>query len=270
MDFINFKVGSKTIALKILDILLTERYEHNLTELPNNNKSFVGVKDYLGLPTPIFDLGMVLNDQSTQAANNALSTLLEDKEKEQQQWIDNLETSIREGVYFEKLTNTVNDTHRQWFNVFKTDNEDLELILSKFDKPHRELHNTAVELHELCEQGKQDKALVLFQETKRKVYTVLNRLFESAREQITLNHKPIIIFTTKDGKTPHVGLLVDKVEDSLSVNKEQIKPLEQLTSVGFDIDEQTRHMMKGLINIDHKHSIIIDPSVIFVPEESTV
>ena len=75
----------------------------------------------------------------------------------------------------------------------------------------------------------------------------------------------MIIFTTKDGKTPHVGLLVDKVEDSLSINKEQIKPLDKLTSVGFDIDEQTRHIMRGLINIEDKHSIIIDPSVILYP-----
>ncbi|TMO80568.1 chemotaxis protein, partial [Pseudoalteromonas spongiae] len=50
-------------------------------------------------------------------------------------------------------------------------------------------------------------------------------------------------------------------------NKDDIKPLEQLTSIGFDIDPQTRHMMKGLINMNNKHSIIIDPTVIFSPQE---
>ena len=54
MDLINFRVGHKTISLKILDILLTERYENNLTSLPNENKSFIGVKDYMDTPTPIF------------------------------------------------------------------------------------------------------------------------------------------------------------------------------------------------------------------------
>ena len=46
MDLINFRVGQKTISLKILDILLTERYEGNLTSFPNGNPSFLGVKDY--------------------------------------------------------------------------------------------------------------------------------------------------------------------------------------------------------------------------------
>ena len=45
MDLINFRVGQKTISLKILDILLTERYEGNLTSLPNENKSLISLKN---------------------------------------------------------------------------------------------------------------------------------------------------------------------------------------------------------------------------------
>ncbi len=82
MDLINFRVGQKTISLKILDILLTERYENNLTSLPNENKSFIGVKDYMETPTPIFDLGIVLNNQSTNKTNAELTDLLVEKEKE--------------------------------------------------------------------------------------------------------------------------------------------------------------------------------------------
>lgn len=267
MDFINFKVGSKTIALKILDILLTERYENNLTELPNENKSFIGVKDYLGTPTPIFDLGIVLNNQSTHVANQALSDLLIAKEKDHQDWLDALENSLTNGVPFEKAKDPDKCAFGTWYNNFKTDNDELRVILKKFDQPHRELHAMADELLTINQNDPSGEALALFHEKKRKIFTVLVRLFQTAREQITLDYKPIIIFTTKDGKTPHIGLLVDKVEDSLTVNKDDIKPLEQLTSVGFDIDPQTRHMMKGLINMDNKHSIIIDPKVIFSPQQ---
>ncbi|EGI71336.1 methyl-accepting chemotaxis sensory transducer [Pseudoalteromonas distincta] len=69
MELINFKVGCKTISLKILDILLTERFDNNLTTLPNNNKSFIGVKDYMDIPTPVFDLGIILNNISTEKSN---------------------------------------------------------------------------------------------------------------------------------------------------------------------------------------------------------
>ncbi|WP_410962659.1 hypothetical protein, partial [Salmonella sp. ZJHZ20_0179] len=86
MDLINFRVGQKTISLKILDILLTERFEDNLTSLPNDNKSFIGVKDYMETPTPIFDLGIILNKQSTQETNQALVELFSEWQQKQQQW----------------------------------------------------------------------------------------------------------------------------------------------------------------------------------------
>lgn len=268
MDFINFKVGSKTIALKILDILLTERYENNLTELPNDNKSFIGVKDYMGKPTPIFDLGIVLNKQSTHITNQQLSDLLIEKEKDHVEWIDALEHSIKTNAPFTKARDPNKCDFGKWYQSFKTDNEDLQSILERFDEPHKQLHSMADSLLELVRQGNQEQALSQFAEQKRNTFTLLIRLFESAREQVVLDYKPIIIFTTKDGHSPYLGLLVDKVEDSVTVNKEDIKPLNQLTSIGFEIDPQTKNMMRGLINMEQKHSVIIDPCAIFVAQQN--
>lgn len=67
--------------------------------------------------------------------------------------------------------------------------------------------------------------------------------------------------------TPHVGLLVDKVEDNIEYRQEDIKPLDKLTEIGFDIDPQTRNMMHGLIKLADKHSVLIYPSAIFKPKE---
>ncbi len=266
MDLINFRVGQKTISLKILDILLTERYENNLTSLPNENKSFIGVKDYMETPTPIFDLGIVLNNQSTNKTNAELTDLLVEKEKDHQQWLSALEHSLLTGAAF---TNTIDPDKcdfGRWYNSFKTDNEDLQNILDKFDTPHRELHAMAREFLDLQKTMTKENVIRLFEEKKRQVFNQLIRLFESAREQIILDYKPIIIFTTKDGVTPHIGLLVDKVEDNINVKKEDIKPLDKLTSVGFDVDPQTKNMMRGLIKMKNKHSLLLDPSAIFRPE----
>jgi len=48
---------------------------------------------------------------------------------------------------------------------------------------------------------------------------------------------------------------------------EDIKPLDKLTEIGFDIDPQTRNMMHGLIKLADKHSVLIDPSAKFKPKE---
>ncbi|MBB1368109.1 chemotaxis protein [Pseudoalteromonas sp. SR44-5] len=266
MDLINFRVGQKTISLKILDILLTERFEDNLTSLPNDNKSFIGVKDYMETPTPIFDLGIILNKQSTQETNQSLVELFSEWQQKQQEWFTALEISIKHNQPFNHNTDVQQSNFAKWYSHFKTENEDLKAIIERFKTPHSRLYTKANKLIELVKQNNEKQALVELSIERNSNYMQLIRLFESAKEQILLDHKPIIIFTTKDGRTPHIGLLVDKVEDNISYKKENIKPLDKLTDVGFDIDSQTKNMMRGLIKLENKHSVLIDPSAIFRPQ----
>lgn len=266
MDLINFRVGQKTISLKILDILLTERFEDNLTSLPNDNKSFIGVKDYMETPTPIFDLGIILNKQSTQETNQSLVELFSEWQQKQQEWFIALENSIKHNQPFNHNTDVQQSNFAKWYSHFKTENEDLKAIIERFKTPHSRLYTKANKLIELVKQNNEKQALVELSIERNSNYMQLIRLFEAAKEQILLDHKPIIIFTTKDGRTPHIGLLVDKVEDNISYKKENIKPLDKLTDVGFDIDPQTKNMMRGLIKLENKHSVLIDPSAIFRPQ----
>ena len=266
MDLINFRVGQKTISLKILDILLTERFEDNLTSLPNDNKSFIGVKDYMETPTPIFDLGIILNKQSTQETNQLLVELFSQWQQKQQEWFAALENSIKHNQPFNHNTDVQQSSFAKWYSNFKTENEDLKAIIERFKIPHSRLYAKASKLIELVKQNNANQALVELSIERSSNFMQLIRLFESAKEQILLDHKPIIIFTTKDGRTPHIGLLVDKVEDNISYKKENIKPLDKLTDVGFDIDPQTKNMMRGLIKLENKHSLLIDPGAIFRPQ----
>ncbi|CAH9055249.1 hypothetical protein PSECIP111951_02763 [Pseudoalteromonas holothuriae] len=266
MDLINFRVGQKTISLKILDILLTERYEGNLTSLPNGNPSFLGVKDYMGTPTPIFDLGIILNSQSSYDINNALVELLRAREDEHRSWLQALEKSVVHGHDFDKARDPKQCEFGQWFYNFKTENDDLKAILSRFEEPHNRLHALADTLLSLCADDKKQKALSMLDKEKATTFLKLMRLFESAREQISLDHKPIIVFTTQDGHKPHIGLLVDQVEDNMHCEESEIKSLSEITNIGFEIDPQTKKMMQGLIKRGDTHTVLIDPSAIFRPE----
>ncbi|TMP77612.1 chemotaxis protein [Pseudoalteromonas phenolica] len=266
MDLINFRVGQKTISLKILDILLTERYEGNLTSLPNGNPSFLGVKDYMGTPTPIFDLGLILNNQSSSEVNQELVKLLHDREQDQKTWLIALEHSIRDGVAFTKARDPHQSEFGKWFYSFKTENEDLKALLARFEEPHTKLLNLSGKLLDLCTKGEKEKAIQILEKERTTTYQKLIRLFESARDQITLDHKPIIVFTTLDGQKPHIGLLVDQVQDNIHCDESEIKSLNEITNVGFEIDPQTKKMMKGLIKRGETHSVLIDPSSIFRPE----
>ncbi|TMP12555.1 chemotaxis protein [Pseudoalteromonas sp. S3178] len=265
MELINFKVGCKTISLKILDILLTERFNNDLTTLPNNNKSFIGVKDYMETPTPVFDLGIILNGNSTEQSNKHALEQLRKWQESLEVWFTHFEKSLTKNNAAISTNSTQLHNFEVFYQEFQTDNEDLEAIMEKFDQPFKSLLQTMDKATEASSEGNKKQVSKYIINIKQNSLMQLNRLFEAAKEQITLDYKPIIVFTTKDGSTPHVGLLVDKVEDNVDYKKEDIKPLDKLTEVGFDIDPQTKNMMRGLIKLAEKHSVLIDPSAIFSP-----
>lgn len=66
MDVVNFVAGSKTVSLPILDILLTEQLADDYVTVPGEDPDLIGVKDYLGVSTPIFDLVKMLEGKSTE------------------------------------------------------------------------------------------------------------------------------------------------------------------------------------------------------------
>lgn len=271
MDLINFKVGDKTISLKILDILLTERFNDNLTELPNNNKSFIGVKEYMNTPTPIFDLGIILNGLSTEQSNTASLELLRNWQTKFLRWFEEIECNLAEHKRPSMNNEFKPHDFELFYTQFKTDNEELQHTISKFDLAFKPLLKKIMVIFEANNNNENDKkiASAQFEELKRHDLNQLDRLFDSAKEQISLEYKPIIVFTTTDGVNPHVGLLVDKVEDNIDYKQEDIKPLNKLTDVGFDIDPQTKNMMHGLIKLANKHSVLIDPKAIFKPHNLT-
>ena len=255
MDLVNFQVGAKTVALPILNILLTERYDKDLTELPNDNPSFIGVKDFMNLPIPVFDLGKMLNKSSTSESNRALASRLNELKENTLEWLLRLDAALN-GQSQLQLVPPEQTEFVKWLNEFDCDNEDLHSLLNRIATP-------LTELYQFFQQQVHETDKTAWQRFKDTSSSHLARLFNSAIEQVDMGYKPIIVFTTTDGREPHVGLLVDKVEDSLHVNESDIKSLDSVTSVGFQLDEQTTAMMQGLVQLENKHSLIINARAIF-------
>ena len=247
MDLVNFKVGCKYIALNILDILLTERYEDNLTNLPCDNACFVGVKEFMNVPTPVFDMGLWMNRTTTQDTNtNLLKELRAHFDAFSQLEVRMTEEQM-DGESLKAL-----QALQTWCDQFESDNEDLTQLIEK----------TA----SLVAQGLQMLNHESSSQLKHLVVSPLIRILEAACEHVEISYKPIIVFTTLDGQTPYLGLLVDKVEDSVNINDEEIKPLESVTQFNLELSEQTRKMLKGIANIGDKYTLLVNPAEIFRPE----
>jgi chemotaxis signal transduction protein len=268
MDLVNFRVGEKYIALNILDILVTERYQNDLTTIPTEDNSFLGVKDYVGTPTPVFDLGLIMNNSVTQELNLKLVEIFAKGERDHAQWLSALEESLKNDTPFILEKSNHKCQFGQWYDGFTVEDEDLSSLLKRFEEPHKRLHDLADKLFSLKSSGQLPEALRVLEIERSGTYVQLKRLFEDAQTQIKESYKPIIVYTTMDGRTPYIGLLVDSVEDSVNINDSEIKSLSKIMETGFKLNQQTQKMLNGIVKIDNKYSLIIDSTAIFDKEDT--
>ena len=267
MDFINFKVGKNTVALNILDILLTEQYEDDLTALPNEKKGFLGIKEVMTKNVAVFDLGKILNQVSIKESNEKLIHWLKEAEQELVEWFYALEQSLEEGVPFIKSKDPQYSIFGRGSENHLTENEDLVEKIKTLERGHLHLYQMAKTLLGLLKMDKKQEAQSLFLKEKRSNYAKLLRLFVSLRDDLALDYKPIIVFTTLDGVHPNIGFLVDKVEDSVLVKEEDVQSLGEIIKMGFELDEQTKNLMSGLIKHNNKHCLILNPGAIFIEQK---
>ena len=268
MDLVNFRVGEKYIALNILDILVTERYQTDLTTIPTDDKSFLGVKDYVGTPTPVFDMGLIMNNRVTQEVNAELVETFANAERAHQQWLDKLEEAVLTNQPFNGEKNPHKCNFGVWYDNFSVEDEELAGLLKRFDEPHKRIHQLADKVLAYREAGQIDEAKRELAIERQGTLVQLKRLFEDAQLQVTESYKPIIVYTTIDGRTPYIGLLVDSVEDSVNIDDGQIKSLNKIMETGFKLNEQTQKMLSGIVKINNKYSLIIDSTAIFQKDEA--
>jgi chemotaxis signal transduction protein len=259
-EVINFNVGKHTISFEILNILMTVKYEDSATVVPSPDETLLGIINYKSVPTPIYDLSMVLDGVDAKSRMDELVQLLHDREKDHDDWLEALEASITKGIPFAKPKDPHQCKFGVWYDNFTSENQDLMLILKKFNEPHVELHSYADKLLAKAESGQVEEAQKELRHARNTTLASLKKLFNAARESITDSYKPIIVYTTMDGITPCLGFLVDSVADAMNVNESDIKSFTNNNDMQFIGNLNLPSMVKGLINKNDVNSLLIDPS----------
>ncbi|NTS77969.1 CZB domain-containing protein [Catenovulum sp. SM1970] len=259
MEVVNFRVGERIVAFNILNILLTEKFDDAQTSMPSEDASFLGIKDFMGEPIPIYDLGLAMNKESTKQYNLSLIELFHQKEREHTEWLDSLEESVQNNTPFTKTTEASQSSFSKWYEGFETKNEDLLDVLKKIEEPNKKLYSVAHQVLSLGAEGKTEEAAKLIDQTKASTLAILKRLYQAAREQVDVAYKPVTVFTTTDGQKPCLGFVVDKVEDSLHVTEDQVRQLSSLDMHVGQIDHRVKEMITSLITTGEKNSLLLKP-----------
>jgi len=241
---------------------MTEKYEGNATQVPSGDGTLMGVINYQKVPTPIYDLSMILEGVTAQEKMSELIDLLHAREKDHVDWLDALQDSIDTGAAFTKAKEPHQCAFGKWYDNFESENDDLMHILKKFDEPHKEIHSLADKLLNVAEKEGKEKALHELQIHRSTTLNSLRNLFSAARDAVNTSYKPVIVYTTLNGSTPCLGFLVESVDDALTIDESDIKSFSNDGSIQFMGDLNLPTMISGLITKDDVNSLLIDPKLV--------
>lgn len=270
-DIINFKAGRYKISFEILNILMTEKYEGNATQVPSGDGTLLGVINYNKVPTPIYDLSMILEGTTAQKRMAELVEKLADMEQEHIDWLEELENAIEFSRPFTKPRDYKQSEFGKWHTSFDSENSDLLHMLTRFSAPLSDLYLLADKAIALSLDGQKEDALTAVEITKKTTLLSIRKLYEAARDSVTASHKPVIVYTTSNGTSPNLGFLVDSVDESLTISESDIQSFQNDSAIQFAGNLNLPTMIAGLITKDNINSLLIDPNSVAkeLPEQLT-
>ena len=174
-----------------------------------------GISDVRGTTIPVVNLRRLLKMPDAQLERDAVCEMLERRLKAHYRWFDELKRCVESGEEFTLPMEPEQCEFGQWYHGFRTDDENLTVLLRQLDEPHRKFHENARlilecrgENGELSYEGQQ---LMQMQELllQKKLVKTMNEIMEQVRDE---RHQMILTFSRTTGDTtPCLGVSVDAV-----------------------------------------------------------
>lgn len=188
------------------------------TELPDAASAVRGVIDLRGEIAVLLDTRLRLGLPSLEQEIQELTDLLDAREQDHIDWLEALETALREQRSFHLTTDPHRCAFGQWYDHFHTDNAILETQLQAFDEPHKALHALGVELIRMSENGQRELALHQLEQARGSTLKRLVSLFASARQILSESTREIALVLEWQGQL--VALSVDIVSSVENLDEE--------------------------------------------------
>lgn len=231
ISVITFSTREATFAIPLEQVKYIEKDVKRNIKVGKLDRFNHEVITYQNNAVPLFDFSILTGSRSQFEENKELISMLNEREKDHRDWMDALNTAIKNNTPFTKATDHNECAFGVWYNQFSTNDSDLKEVLEKFDEPHKRIHALAESLLTLA---KQDQALALTTLEKERNTTLaeLLRLFETARERVRNSDRPIIVFVEQNNNEIS-ALRLDNIQD-----------IESFSLKNFSRDTSTEGIMK--------------------------
>lgn len=252
--WISIKLSDEAFLVSVDHIVeLTRLADHSVAELPQSPPEVLGTLQLRQTLVPLVDLRVLLGFDSMKRETEAVIALLDAREQDHVNWLNELETSVREGREFSLTTDPHACKFGKWYDAlmgnkqelaaFTNRNLALRSVLEAFDGPHQQIHGLAERVGGMVHAGRADEALAVIELARETVLGSMMRLFEKARSLVRELRQPLVMVVDRDGA--RAGFLIDGVNEIGHYTEDAFDPMpdtaasNEFTAGVFPGDERT-------------------------------
>lgn len=195
----------------------------DVAEVPSAPSYVRGVINLRGRVIPLLDLRQRLGWNSLSDETESFCDLMDQREQDHQNWLNELEASVTERQQFTLTTDPHKCAFGKWRDQFHTDNLRMADILTRFDDPHRRIHGIAIQVGELAQKGDYQQAALEIERTRSTVLAEMLGLFAELRQAMRESLHEIAVVLDDSGN--RIAAVVDSIVAVEKLEAGSVAPL---------------------------------------------
>ena len=195
-------------------------------EVPGAPAYIRGVINLRGRVIPVMDLRKRLGLPSALEEIQAFCGMMQQREQDHRNWLNELEASVRQRRPFGLTTDPHQCAFGKWYDSYHAGNVWVAALLRKFDKPHQQIHAIAGDVERLKDNQQYEQAQQVIARTRDGLLAGMVKLFAELRDLVRSEQRETAMVLAQGNKL--LGVTVDaaqSIERLLDGSIEEISPL---------------------------------------------
>jgi chemotaxis signal transduction protein len=239
-DYFVFSTKDYLLALPYFNIIQIID-SPTCTVVPNMPPYVRGVIDFMGEPIPLIDTRVRLSLKSRKEDVTDLVNYFLQRKQDHLNWI----SKLKDAVENDKEITVEKDPHKcafgKWYDTYRANTLALTSYMRRFDRPHKVIHNLAVQSEKLIFEGQRQQAKLLISAAEENELKTLVGLFDGFEEQMRLSYQEYAVVVSHKGR-------------KLSLAIDTVKYFEKLDEIVYDVPFTGNINNKVILGIGRKNN----------------